>query len=92
MHFRKIAATQFDAARVTLMVMRDGAGRVVGRVMTLALNEQGEPEIMAIDDPDPPLAVAVDLAKDIAAFKEQDVDVLDAAGLWPADLTPLDQA
>lgn len=83
--FRRIAATQVDPRRVTVVVLMSPGGSLVGRVSTLALRDDGGVELMSTEGADPPIGVALQLATEVAAFKEEDVDVVDADGLWQAD-------
>ncbi len=83
MRFRKITEDRVDPTRVTLRVVGATDGTVHGRVSTLAFGETGV-ELMSTEGVDPPIATALELATALAHFKEQDVDVVDAGGLWQA--------
>lgn len=82
--FRRIAATQIDPHRVTLTVLQSADGSIVGRVATLALADGGV-ELMSTEGADPPIGVALQLAAEVASFKEEDVEVVDAGSLWQAE-------
>ena len=78
--FRKIDEDQVDGTRITLRLIATDTG-IVGRVSTLAIGDKGV-ELMSTAVGDPPIAVAIRLAKDLAKFKESDVDVVDPDNLW----------
>lgn len=79
--FRRIAEHRIDPTRITLRIIGGDNGTVLGRVSTLAYGETGV-ELMSTEGADPPIATALELAVKLAAFKEQDVDVVDPGGLW----------
>lgn len=79
--FRKIVEAGVDRTRVTLRVIAAEDGTILGRVSTLAYGVSGI-ELMSTEGVDPPIATALQLAEELATFKEQDVDVVDEAGLW----------
>ncbi len=89
MLFREITKDEVDATRVTLKLIKADDGTIVGRVITLALNESNKPEMMSTSINDPSIKEAIALASELAQFKEQDVDVYDPDGLWTNDLGPL---
>lgn len=89
--YRRIAPIQIDPHRVTLLVLRVADGTIVGRVSTLALSDGGV-ELMSTEGADPPIGVALQLAAEVAAFKEEDVDVVDADALWQPEWGELIEA
>lgn len=90
MRFRRIAEAQIDQARVALRLIAGAEGIVLGRVSTLALGPTGV-ELMSTEGADPPIETALALAKHLAGFKEQDVDVVDPAGLWRVEWGDLEE-
>lgn len=86
--FKKIAEADVDGTRVTLRLIRSPDGAVLGRVSTLAFGTKGI-ELMSTAVDDPPIEVAIRLARDLAKFKGLDVDVLDPDNLWQSAWGPL---
>lgn len=79
--FRTIAEADVDGTRITLRLLLAADGSILGRVSTLAVGAKGI-ELMSTAIDDPPIHVAIRLARDLANFKQLDVDVLDPDGLW----------
>ena len=79
--FVKVGAAQVDPERITLRLLVADDGTILGRVSTLAYGESGI-ELMSTEGADPPIETALQFAEELAAFKEQDVDVVDTDGLW----------
>ena len=87
--FLKIAHGAVDPRRVTLRIFLGNDGAIYGRVSTLAFGKTGV-ELMSTERADPPILAALELARNLATFKEEDVDVLDDDNLWQDTWADLD--